>query len=337
MPSAARRRRTVQEEEESSEEEEDRRQSTQRNRRHAPPSDDEEEEEEEEGAGDDEMDVDARPDAQDQTVKKMVRYALACEYQRMPIRRAGISEKVIGKQRGSFRRVFEAAQTQLRTKFGMEMVELPTKEKTTLKDKRAAQKTKGGAKTTSSYVLTTILPPEYRTADIMPPSIVGDIEDEAQYLGICSLIVSIIALSPNATLADVQLKKHLGRMNMERNAGGLGRTEDVLKKMCNQGYVQKVVEKNQDEETIDWKVGPRGKVEMASTGIRGLVLEVYGENAPEDLDKRLQRSLGMEIKKASTGNGVNGQETAEAEEADEERDNGDPGPSSRRTSGRRRG
>lgn len=41
------------------------------------------------------MDVDGRPDAQDQTVKKMVRYALACEYQRMPIRRSGISEKGI--------------------------------------------------------------------------------------------------------------------------------------------------------------------------------------------------------------------------------------------------
>jgi hypothetical protein len=41
------------------------------------------------------MDVDARPDAQDQTVKKMVRYALACEYQRIPVRRSGISEKGI--------------------------------------------------------------------------------------------------------------------------------------------------------------------------------------------------------------------------------------------------
>lgn len=83
----------MQVQEESSEEEE-RTQSTQRNRRRAPASeDDEEDEEDEEEAGDDEMDVDARSEGQDQTVKKMVRYALACEYQRMPIRRAGISEK----------------------------------------------------------------------------------------------------------------------------------------------------------------------------------------------------------------------------------------------------
>jgi len=104
--------------------------------------------------------------------------------------------------------------------------------------------------------------------------------------------------------------------------------------MINQGYLQKVVENNADEEQIDWKVGPRGKVEIASKGIRGLVLEVYGENADDDLDKKLQRSLGMEIKKANASNGANRQD--EEEEAEEEPENGDPGPSTRRSSGRRR-
>jgi hypothetical protein len=32
-------------------------------------------------------------ETQDQVVKKMVRYALACEYQRLPIKRTGIAEK----------------------------------------------------------------------------------------------------------------------------------------------------------------------------------------------------------------------------------------------------
>lgn len=32
-------------------------------------------------------------DSQDQVVKKLVRYALGCEYQRMPIKRANITEK----------------------------------------------------------------------------------------------------------------------------------------------------------------------------------------------------------------------------------------------------
>ena len=32
-------------------------------------------------------------ESQEQVVKKLVRYALACEFQRLPIRRSGISEK----------------------------------------------------------------------------------------------------------------------------------------------------------------------------------------------------------------------------------------------------
>lgn len=38
------------------------------------------------------MDVDGE-ETLDQAVKKLVRYALACEYQRISIKRAGISEK----------------------------------------------------------------------------------------------------------------------------------------------------------------------------------------------------------------------------------------------------
>lgn len=32
-------------------------------------------------------------ESQNQAVKKLVRYALACEYQRMPIKRTGMAEK----------------------------------------------------------------------------------------------------------------------------------------------------------------------------------------------------------------------------------------------------
>jgi hypothetical protein len=39
------------------------------------------------------MDVDEEADSQDQVVKKLVRYALACEFQRLPIKRIGITEK----------------------------------------------------------------------------------------------------------------------------------------------------------------------------------------------------------------------------------------------------
>lgn len=84
-----------------------------------------------------------------QMIKNLVRYALACEYSRTPIRRDGIREKgtrysphrceiladvplVLGANGREFKPVFAGAQTQLRATFGMEMVELPTKDRSLL-------------------------------------------------------------------------------------------------------------------------------------------------------------------------------------------------------------
>jgi hypothetical protein len=77
------------------------------------------------------------PSSLDVMVKKMVRLALASEYSRLPIRRTDISAKVLGEQ-GSrqFKTVFDQAQRVLRSRFGMQMVELPGKEKITISQRR---------------------------------------------------------------------------------------------------------------------------------------------------------------------------------------------------------
>jgi melanoma-associated antigen len=214
----------------------------------------------------------------------------------------------MSKQRVPFKRVFQQAQTQLRTKFGMEMVELPVKEKITMKDKRcklllvarcvdanvlsAAQKVKGNSKPPSSYILTTTLPAEFRTPEIMPPSIIGSTQEEAAYTGLCTMVVSIITLSPGKSIPDSKLDRYLARLNANKNMP-MDKTENVLKKMSIQGYITKVVDRSGDEETVDWVVGPRGKIEIGNRGVLGLVKEVYGESAPEDLQQRLTRSLGI--------------------------------------------
>jgi melanoma-associated antigen len=56
-----------------------------------------------------------------------VRLALFQEQKRVPLRRDEISKKVMGSQRGTFKAVFEEAQSILRSTFGMELVELPTR------------------------------------------------------------------------------------------------------------------------------------------------------------------------------------------------------------------
>lgn len=70
-------------------------------------------------------------------VKKMVRLALSTEYSRQVIRRTDISAKVLGEQGArQFKVVFEGAQKALRATFGMQMVELPAKEKVTVSQRR---------------------------------------------------------------------------------------------------------------------------------------------------------------------------------------------------------
>jgi len=70
-------------------------------------------------------------------VKKMIRLALACEYSRTPIRRGDISTKVLGETGArQFKVVYERAQRELRTTFGMQMEELPSREKFTISQRR---------------------------------------------------------------------------------------------------------------------------------------------------------------------------------------------------------
>lgn len=253
-----------------------------------------------------------------------------------------LTTTVIGKQRGRFKRTFEGAQHQLRTKFGMEMVELPVREKVTMKERRgwinhlyhlscsnvhlAAQKSKGGATTTATYILTSVLPVKFRGPDIMPPSKIGDQVEEAAYTGLYTFIITIIALSPQGAITEGKLKMSLERVSA-RDYTPLDKTDLVLAKMIKQGYITKTVERTEQDETIEYRVGARGKIEVGNKGIQGLVREVYGDSAPDDLDTRLRRSLGIEI--------AEDMDVDEEEEGQEQSQvSVEPGPS--RTSGRRR-
>lgn len=115
------------------EEEEDQR-PRQRQRHDEPDSDDDEENE-----GDEEHPEDVAESSDSQLVKKLVRYALACDFSRTSIRRDGIKEKVLGDQGRAFRKVFDGAQNTLRLVFGMEMVELPVRDKLTKEEKRKGE------------------------------------------------------------------------------------------------------------------------------------------------------------------------------------------------------
>jgi len=116
-------------------------------------------------------------------------------------------------------------------------------------------------------------------------------EAESEYTGLYSTIVSIIYLSGGSITAD-RLDVHLRKLNADINTPS-GKTELTIQRMINHGYLQKVKDSSTGDEIVSYHVGPRGKVEIGTEGVAKLVRTVYGEDGPEDLEKRLEASLGM--------------------------------------------
>ncbi|PQE27031.1 mage family protein [Rutstroemia sp. NJR-2017a BBW] len=179
----------------------------------------------------------------------------------------------------------------------MELVELPVRENVTVKGRLKDASKKNKTTKSSAYVLTSILPSQYRTPTILQPSKVVSQWEEATYIGFYTTIVSIIMLSPDGTISDSKFTSILRKLEADENLP-IDKTALVVKKMLQQNYISKTVEKTADEEIIEWRVGPRGKVELGTRSVQGLVREIYGENAPEDLEKRLDRSLGLGKRKS---------------------------------------
>ncbi|MCJ1315653.1 hypothetical protein MMC15_000973 [Xylographa vitiligo] len=258
----------------------------------------------------------------EQMVKKLVRLALASEYSRQPLRRADINAKVFApNSTRAFKPVFAAAQSALRYTFGMTLTALPTKEKITVSQKRAAQRATGTSQGTASasptaWILTSTLPAALRTAAILPPPKVPSAAPEAGYVGLYTFVVSVIFLSEGGRCSETKLERALRRVNAGEFVGG-EKTEKVLKRMEREGYVVKVREREAGgEESVEWVVGPRGRVEVGEVGVAGLVRGVYkgGREADvEGLERRLEKSLG--VGKVGRGGEVGGDEGEAREEA----------------------
>ncbi|KAL4761618.1 MAGE domain-containing protein [Aspergillus foveolatus] len=243
------------------------------------------------------------PSSTDVMVKKLVRLALSSEYSRQPIRRVDISNKVLGEQ-GSrqFKTVFEGAQRALAETFGMQLAELPQKEKVTIQQRRAAQKVERPLSSNRSWILTSILPSEYRKQDILRPT---RGRAESSYTGLYTFIIAVILLN-GGTLQEQKLDRYLSRMNAEQFTP-VDRTDHLLQRLCKEGYLVKNREMDGGDEIIEYMVGPRGKVEVGARGVAGLVREVYGRQAMvedddvttaereriEEFEFRLANSLGF--------------------------------------------
>ncbi|KAJ5085352.1 hypothetical protein N7532_010123 [Penicillium argentinense] len=288
------------------------------------------------------------PSSLDAMVKKMVRFALASEYSRLPIRRSDISAKVLGEQgTRQFKTVFEQAQRELKSKFGMEMCELPAREKTTISQRRAAQKIEKQSSSNKSWILITTLPRAYQTPAILPPAKAPSSGVESTYTALYTFIIALIILNGGA-LAEPKLDRYLTRMNADQHTP-IDRTDKLLQRLCKEGYLVRTREMDGGEELIEYIVGPRGKIEVGSRGVAGLVREVFGwgesrsgdygdgaagltqvEQEEKDIfEDQLKRSLGIRDRDGRvSGEAVSAQREEEASEGP--RRSGRPSTAARR-------
>lgn len=230
-------------------------------------------------------------------VKNLVRLALASEYSRIPLRRPDINAKVLQPAAApsrAFQSVFDDAQLALKHTFGMELVELPPKDKVTLAQRRKAgtQPTQPSqASSSKSWILVSNLPARYRGADTeVLPSRAPTRDREAEYIGLCTIVVAMVAIA-GGQISHAALERQLRRVNAERNMPGGPSTEKVLLRMIKDGYVMRVKETAAGEENIDYYLGPRGKMEIGEAGVAGLVRQVWRGEGGEELETKLERTL----------------------------------------------
>ncbi|ETN46889.1 uncharacterized protein HMPREF1541_01078 [Cyphellophora europaea CBS 101466] len=315
------------------------------------------------GADDDDHSSETQADAQRKSlVKKLVRLALATEYSRTPLRRTDITAKVFkdaagnnvaagphGGRSSGFKQVFDDAQKVLQGTFGMELRELPSREKTTLKERRtqatqqSAGKGGGGGGSAGAnhrgYILVSVLPRPYQESVpvLGVPNRAPSQEAEAGYVAFYSFVVALVYLN-DGEVAEQKLERYLRRVNAEMQTP-FGTLEKVKARMVREGYLERKKEQAGGEEVVSFTVGPRGKMEVGRKGVEGLVRSVYGLGAAGDngdgpkiedaeLAKRLQRSLGVrgEVLGGEDGDGVPPSAGGSGRQSRNESRNGTPQP-----------
>lgn len=83
------------------------------------------------------------------------------------------------------------------------------------------------------------------------------------------------------------------------------KTEFLFKRLQKDGYIVRSKESTgTGEDDVQWLVGPRGKVEVGEDGVRGLTKAIWGDLSDKDdeeMDRKIERSLGVGERMAAVG------------------------------------
>lgn len=140
------------------------------------------------------------------------------------------------------------------------------------------------------------MPQEYRLPDIVGPSRPlksDEINREDSYVGLYTTAIALIVIS-GGLIPESKLERALRRMNAEQTTP-VGTKDKTLALMVKDGYMVKVKDVSASgEETIDYIVGPRGKVEVGRDGVAHFIRNMYGGSEDDaELEQRIQRTLDV--------------------------------------------
>ncbi|KAF2785839.1 hypothetical protein K505DRAFT_330761 [Melanomma pulvis-pyrius CBS 109.77] len=169
----------------------------------------------------------------------------------------------------------------------------------------AQQISESQSQRSNQYILQSTLPNEFRTADILTPAQVPTTDAESAYVGLYSLIISVIMLS-GGRLSEMRLDRFLKRMNAD-DTTPVDSKDRLLARMIKDGYIVRIKDSSSGEDVVDYMVGPRGKVEVGQDGVADLVRMVYGAGATEEVERRLARSLGISERPGHAVDAVEGE------------------------------
>lgn len=106
------------------------------------------------------------------------------------------------------------------------------------------------------------------------------------------MVIALITIA-GGMIAEGKLDRAFRRLNLDHSTL-LGNKDKILALMIKDGYIVRIKDASSGEETIDYIVGPRGKVEVGHEGFRNFVQMMYGdEEDQEELEKRIERTLNV--------------------------------------------
>lgn len=160
------------------------------------------------------------------------------------------------------------------------------------------------SKSSNMWVLQTMIPDQYRIPEVIGPSRPLEKNENNRsdaYVGLYTMVIALITIA-GGKLPEAKLDRALKRMNAEQTTP-VDTKDKTLGLMSKDGYIVKVRESTNGDETVDYIVGPRGKVEVGREGFADLIRLIYGNDTdedPDELEKKIKRTLDI----AGSRNGV---------------------------------